>query len=63
MVGVEFTDSQGRPDKAAAKTVVHACLQERLLLLTYGPWDNTRSVCSQHHNDTEGEAFHGLLGF
>ncbi len=41
MVGVEFTDSQGRPDKAAAKAVIHACLEERLLLLTCGPWDNT----------------------
>jgi 4-aminobutyrate aminotransferase len=41
MVGVEFTDSQGRPDEAVAKAVIHACLEERLLLLTCGPWDNT----------------------
>ena len=41
MVGVEFTAPDGAPDKATAKEVVHACLDERLLLLTCGPWDNT----------------------
>lgn len=41
MVGVEFTDVEGKPDKAAAKTVAHACLEKGLLLLTCGPWDNT----------------------
>ncbi|MEK7682711.1 MAG: aminotransferase class III-fold pyridoxal phosphate-dependent enzyme [Chloroflexota bacterium] len=41
MVGVEFTSPDGAPDKATAKAVVHACLDERLLLLTCGPWDNT----------------------
>lgn len=41
MVGVEFRDAQGKPDKPAAKGVVHACLERRLLLLTCGPWDNT----------------------
>ncbi len=41
MVGVEFRDAQGKPDKPAAKAVVHACLERRLLLLTCGPWDNT----------------------
>ncbi len=41
MVGVEFTDPQGRPDKEAAKALQKACLEERLLLLTCGTWDNT----------------------
>jgi 4-aminobutyrate aminotransferase len=41
MVGVEFRDAQGKPDKASAKTVAHACLDDGLLLLTCGPWDNT----------------------
>ncbi len=41
MVGVEFTAPDGSPDKATAKAVVHGCLDDRLLLLTCGPWDNT----------------------
>jgi len=41
MVGVEFTDPDGKPDKEIAKAVVHGCQEERLLLLTCGTWDNT----------------------
>ena len=41
MVGIEFRTPDGKPDKDAAKRVVHACLDRRLLLLTCGPWDNT----------------------
>jgi 4-aminobutyrate aminotransferase len=41
MVGVEFTDRQGKPDKKTAKAVQQACLDEHLLLLTCGTWDNT----------------------
>jgi 4-aminobutyrate aminotransferase len=41
MIGVEFTGSDGRPDKNTAKAVVQACLKRKLLLLTCGPWDNT----------------------
>ena len=41
MVGVEFTAPDGKPDKAAAKQVVHESLDQGLLLLTCGPWDNT----------------------
>ncbi|MBI4926485.1 MAG: aminotransferase class III-fold pyridoxal phosphate-dependent enzyme [Anaerolineae bacterium] len=40
MVGVEFRDAQGKPDKAAAKAAAHDCLDQRLMLLTCGPWDN-----------------------
>jgi 4-aminobutyrate aminotransferase len=41
MVGTEFRDARGRPDKATAKALVHACLDEKLMLLTCGAWDNT----------------------
>jgi 4-aminobutyrate aminotransferase len=41
MIGVEFTAADGSPDKPTAKAVVHHCLDEKLLLLTCGPWDNT----------------------
>lgn len=41
MVGVEFTDAAGRPDKPTAKAVRQACQDRGLLLLTCGPYDNT----------------------
>jgi 4-aminobutyrate aminotransferase len=41
MIGVEFRTLEGKPDKANAKTVLHACQEKGLLLLTCGPWDNT----------------------
>jgi 4-aminobutyrate aminotransferase len=41
MIGAEFRTPERKPDKETAKAVVHACLEERLLLLTCGPWDNT----------------------
>lgn len=41
MVGAEFTAADGSPDTPTAKHVVRQCLEERLLLLTCGPWDNT----------------------
>ena len=44
MVGAEFTAPDGKPDKAAAKQVVHECLDQGLMLLTCGPWDNTIRV-------------------
>jgi 4-aminobutyrate aminotransferase len=40
MVGVEFTTLDGRPDPEAAKAVQRACLEERLLLLTCGTFEN-----------------------
>ena len=39
MVGVEFGASGGGPDGAVAKAVQRACLDERLLLLTCGTFD------------------------
>ena len=41
MIGVEFTDEQGHPDKTTTKALQKACLEEQLLLLTCGTWDNT----------------------
>jgi 4-aminobutyrate aminotransferase len=41
MVGTEFRDSKGKPDKNTAKCVVHECADRKLLLLTSGPWDNS----------------------
>jgi 4-aminobutyrate aminotransferase len=41
MVGAEFSTPDGQPDRTTAKAVVHACQEQRLLLLTCGPWDNT----------------------
>jgi 4-aminobutyrate aminotransferase len=40
MVSVEFTDPGGRPDKGRAKAVQTACLDENLLILGCGTWDN-----------------------
>lgn len=40
MIGVEFR-SEGKPAKDLAKTVVKACYEQGMLLLTCGPWDNT----------------------
>jgi len=41
MVGTEFRTEQNKPDKHSAKSVVHACLDGGLLLLTCGTWENT----------------------
>ena len=41
MVGVEFTDADGRPDKSTAKAVRQGCQERGLLLLTCGTYDNT----------------------
>jgi 4-aminobutyrate aminotransferase len=41
MIGSEFRSAKGTPDKATAKSVAHHCLENRLLMLTCGPWDNT----------------------
>ena len=41
MIGTEFRDTNGKPDKKTAKGVVHECADRNLMLLTAGPWDNT----------------------
>lgn len=41
MVGCEFRDLDGKPDKAYVKRVLMECLDRRMLVLTCGPWDNT----------------------
>ncbi len=40
MVGVEFSDADGKPDKASAKAVLAACLDQNLLLLGCGSYEN-----------------------
>lgn len=40
MIGVEFTQPDGSPDKASAKAVQKACIEQRLLLLTCGTHEN-----------------------
>ncbi len=41
MVGVELRTPQGQPDKESAKAVLKTCFENKLMLLTCGPWDNT----------------------
>jgi 4-aminobutyrate aminotransferase len=41
MIGTELHDANGKPDKGTAKSVVHACADRNLMLLTAGTWDNT----------------------
>ena len=41
MVGTEFVDAKGKPDKTTVKAVVHAAEENGLLLLTCGTYDNT----------------------
>ena len=41
MIGTEIRTPDRQPDKATAKALVHACQEDKLLLLTCGPWDNT----------------------
>ncbi len=40
MVAAEFR-TNGKPDKALAKDLLHRALDDRLILLTCGPWDNS----------------------
>ncbi|MRS04021.1 aminotransferase class III-fold pyridoxal phosphate-dependent enzyme, partial [bacterium] len=40
MIGVEFRDNLRRPDKTTCKAVAKKCLENGLMLLTCGPWDN-----------------------
>lgn len=41
MIGTEFRDTAGKPDKKIAKAVQHECANRNMMLLTAGPWDNT----------------------
>lgn len=40
MIGTEFSDKNGQPDKKTAKAVAQACLDRNLLLLTCGSYEN-----------------------
>jgi 4-aminobutyrate aminotransferase len=41
MIGTEFRDVAGKPDKKTTKAVQHECADRNMMLLTAGPWDNT----------------------
>ncbi len=41
MVGTEFVDVKGKPDKATVKAVIHSAEEQGLLLLSCGTYDNT----------------------
>jgi 4-aminobutyrate aminotransferase len=41
MVGTEFRDAKGKPDKKTAKAVVHECAERNMMLMTAGTMDNT----------------------
>ena len=41
MIGAEFRTPEHNPDKDVAKAIVQACLDDGLILITCGPWDNT----------------------
>lgn len=41
MVGSEFRDAHGKPDKKTTKALQHECFDRNMMLLTAGPWDNT----------------------
>lgn len=40
MIGTEFRTPDRKPDKSTTKAVAKACLDQKLMLLTCGPWDN-----------------------
>ena len=41
MIGTEFVNKKGKPDKDMAKGIIHAAEEKGLLLLTCGTYDNT----------------------
>lgn len=44
MIGIEFRDADGQPNKEAAKAVQKKAFEQGMILLTCGPWDNTVRV-------------------
>lgn len=41
MIGVEFRSSDRKPLGDVAKSITKLCLEDNMMLLTCGPWDNT----------------------
>jgi len=41
MVATEFRTPENKPDKNAAKTIIHAAQERKLLLLSCGTYDNS----------------------
>ncbi|MEX1247770.1 MAG: aminotransferase class III-fold pyridoxal phosphate-dependent enzyme [Anaerolineales bacterium] len=44
MIACEFRTEEGKPDKELTKAVQKVCLENGLMLLTCGPWDNTLRI-------------------
>jgi 4-aminobutyrate aminotransferase len=44
MIGCEFRTADGKPDKDLAKAIQKVCLENGLMLLTCGPWDDTLRI-------------------
>jgi len=66
MVGCEFRDRHRKPDKAMAKSIIQACFEHRMLLLTCGPWDNTIRfipplICTEAQITESLEIFEAVL--
>lgn len=66
MIACEFRTPSGKPDKATAKAIVHRCLDDKLMLLTCGPWDNTIRwipplIVTEEQNQRALEIFAGAL--
>lgn len=71
MIGTEFINSEGKPDKTSVKAIVNKAEEEGLLLLTCGTYDNTirwippLNVTSQQINDSLaifGNSLKSVLG-
>lgn len=66
MVGVEFTDSNGKPDAATAAAVAKKCVDDRLLILTCGSYSNVIRwipplIVTQEQIDAALTTFNGAL--
>jgi 4-aminobutyrate aminotransferase len=66
MVGVEFTTGMGEPDKTTAKAVIKQCLDDGLMLLTCGTYNNVIRwipplIIQDSHLDEALEIFEGAL--
>lgn len=44
MIGCEFRTADGKPDKDLTKSIQKICLENGLMLLTCGPWDDTLRI-------------------
>ncbi len=67
MVGLEFTNAEGKPDGAMASAVLQECLKRNLLLLTCGSYGNVLRwipplIVTEEQIDTALATFNEALG-